>query len=425
MEQPDFQSFLAKEVVPVHFCKLEHVKDVFQLCIFIHAGSFQEPEGKEGLAHFFEHIPFRGTHKFRNPLDIWKARELIFPINGMNAFTSREIICFHGKITKAKKIEAIDFLKELCFFPIIEEDSINEERKVIASEFARKYQTSFDYEITKKHWKSVYGNHPYARLISPLGNKQSLEMVNQEGLIKFMSNFFNLNNIEIAMIGDIGLVEAEEVVKLLFRDVNLPKGIITQFLAPIKSWPKPKFHKAVISHKDELGLKKPQRYSTQISAVAGYPKKNNWIESFSLAVFFRFILFCEARIKLSATYGIQSVFYDFCDHGLLEIGTHINPKKENTVISAIEKSLLSFAEENEEMKIFFNQLKERLINNWETEEPTIGSYFERTWNLLQGRGAIESMDNSFLMMKNLDFYKLSSFIRNDIIPNLSWMIVRP
>lgn len=410
--------------VPVYVCKLDHVKDVFQLCVFIHAGSLHEPEGKEGLAHFFEHVPFRGIPSFETTEEVWKARELFFPTGGMNAFTGREIICFHGRVIRARKNKAINFLRELSFLSLVEESSVNKERKVIKGEFNGKYQTTFDFEVEREQWENIYGDHPFARLLSPLGNPHSLKNVTRDDLLEFKKRFFNLSNIEVVAIGDIGQNEIQEVIGVLLRDVNISQGVRTKYLTPKKEWSMPSRQIEFISHQELVGLEKSQRFSTRISVMAGYPRVLNRVESVFLSSFFRFLLFTEIRLKLNATYHIDISFNDFCDHGLMDLDILIDSQKEKEVMEAIKKTFLFFSKGNKKIIELFDQIKEKGAVDWKAEEMKIDLIFRlMVHNLL--RRNIKQIGTLLDDFKSLDFDRLSVFIGQNIIPNMSWMIIRP
>lgn len=97
--------------------------------LLVGAGSRHEEIGKEGAAHYVEHLVFKGSNKRGNTQEI---SEFLDKIGGdYNAFTGKEYTGFHAHVAKKHTIKALDFISDLVGQPLMRESDFNLERGVI------------------------------------------------------------------------------------------------------------------------------------------------------------------------------------------------------------------------------------------------------------------------------------------------------
>lgn len=101
------------------------------LGVWVLTGSRHEPQDRNGVTHFFEHMLFKGTER-RGARDI--ALEIDSVGGVLNAFTSREYCCFHAKILSERLPLAIDLLADILLHSRFDRDEIEKERRVILQE---------------------------------------------------------------------------------------------------------------------------------------------------------------------------------------------------------------------------------------------------------------------------------------------------
>ena len=89
-------------------------------------GSRYEPVGKEGIAHFFEHLVFKGTQKYPTAKDL--ARTLDSVGAEFNAFTSKEYTGYYVKSAANNFDLALDVLSEMLFAPLLRQEDIDRKR---------------------------------------------------------------------------------------------------------------------------------------------------------------------------------------------------------------------------------------------------------------------------------------------------------
>src|SRR5690606_13713325 len=109
---------------------LPHVRSA-SLGVYLDTGSRDEQPGANGLAHFFEHMVFKGTPR-RGPLDIVRR----FEATGgqVNAWTSKEQTCFYGKVVDSESDGALDVLLDMVFNGKFDAEDIRKEKDVVIEE---------------------------------------------------------------------------------------------------------------------------------------------------------------------------------------------------------------------------------------------------------------------------------------------------
>jgi predicted Zn-dependent peptidase len=127
-------SGVQKEVLPnglvVLTDPMDHVRSV-SVGIWLRQGSRREPQDLNGISHFIEHMVFKGTHR-RSAEDI--ARE-VDSLGGMlDAFTTKEMVCFNTRVLDEHLPKAFDILSDMVLEPRFAEDDVAREQGVILEE---------------------------------------------------------------------------------------------------------------------------------------------------------------------------------------------------------------------------------------------------------------------------------------------------
>ncbi len=112
------------------------------LGIWVHSGSRFENPSVNGICHFIEHMVFKGTER-RSTIDI--AREIDAVGGALNAFTSKEMTCFHCRVLNENLEFAVDLLTDIFLNPSVPEDEIEREKQVICQEIHQLEDSPEDY----------------------------------------------------------------------------------------------------------------------------------------------------------------------------------------------------------------------------------------------------------------------------------------
>jgi predicted Zn-dependent peptidase len=145
------------------------------------AGARTERADENGMAHFLEHLVFKGGEKYPTYRDVNEAAESIGAV--LNAYTSHDLVAFHITARAQRGLEAADLLTDFVARPRIDAAELDRERGVVVQEIAR----SEDQPATlAEHLidEAVFGDHPLGRPV--LGPAEHLrETFTREGILAF------------------------------------------------------------------------------------------------------------------------------------------------------------------------------------------------------------------------------------------------
>ncbi len=184
--------------------------------VWVNAGSIVEPDEWSGMAHFLEHMIFKGTSKIA-PGEFDQAIE---NRGGMtNAATSYDYAHFY--ITTASKdfAETLPYLGELLLNAAIPNDEFEREREVVLEEISQTYD-NLDSIAFQALSELVYQRHPYGRPI--LGTEESLMPRSADDMRAFHRSHYQPENMTIVITGDIDLAEAKHQVDQAFHSFPDP-----------------------------------------------------------------------------------------------------------------------------------------------------------------------------------------------------------
>ncbi len=203
---------------------MNHVRSV-SIGVWIRNGSRREACEQNGLAHFMEHMVFKGTER-RSAESI--AREMD-SIGGMlDAFTSKEQICFNAKVLDDHLPIAFDIISDLCLRPKFDSEDVDKERQVVLEEIKMDLDNpeSLLHEIfTKGFWPE----HPLGRPI--LGTPDTVKQFSREALQARFKEWFAPDHLLVTAAGN---VPHEKVLDLVQREFGhlAPSGALERQASP-------------------------------------------------------------------------------------------------------------------------------------------------------------------------------------------------
>ena len=165
--------------------------------IWINAGSRNEKKKENGIAHFLEHMAFKGTEK-RSALQI--AEEIENVGGFINAYTSREITCYYAKVLKDHLPLAVDILSDIISNSIFNEKEIEIEKGVIIQEIGQMKDTPDDviFELLQRE---AYADTRLGRSI--LGSEENIKSFKRKNFTDFIENNYFSDKIVICAAGNL------------------------------------------------------------------------------------------------------------------------------------------------------------------------------------------------------------------------------
>ena len=167
--------------------------------VLFDAGSCNDPIGKEGLAHFCEHILFKSTKKFKDETEVGLFIESIG--GQMNAFTGVDLLGITADIgSKEDFPKVVDFIHELTRNSLFEEEKINVERGTIIGEIAD-YESNPAFYIHDLTQQLLFQGSYAERSIA--GSKETVEGITREDLYNYYSQRISKSNMYTIVAGGI------------------------------------------------------------------------------------------------------------------------------------------------------------------------------------------------------------------------------
>src|SRR5947209_9723319 len=169
---------------------MTHVRSV-SVGIWVGSGSRRENAEQNGISHFIEHMLFKGTTS-RSAEDI--ARSVDALGGNLDAFTSKELVCFNTKVLDQHLSVAFDVLADLVLHPLFREEDIEKEKGVILEEIKMEADSpdSLVHEIfSANFWKE----HPLGKPI--LGTPQSVKRFDQAMIRSYYSAVYSPSNLVV------------------------------------------------------------------------------------------------------------------------------------------------------------------------------------------------------------------------------------
>ena len=163
----------------------------------VDAGSRDESPDEEGLAHFCEHLTFKGTERRRS----WHVLNCLERVGGdLNAFTNKEDTVFHAAILREHLPRAVDLLTDIVLHSTYPQAEIDREVSVIADEI-ESYNDTPSELIYDEFDSLLFGSHPLGHNI--LGTADRLRQMTTADARRFTSRYYRPSNMVFFSSGDI------------------------------------------------------------------------------------------------------------------------------------------------------------------------------------------------------------------------------
>jgi predicted Zn-dependent peptidase len=176
---PHITSSTAPNGLPIHRVALEGTRATTILVAFDAGARTERPE-ENGMAHFLEHLVFKGGEIYD---DYRKVNETAERMGGsLNAYTSHDLVAFHITVRAEAAMEAIDLLTDFVGRPKIDAAELDRERGVVIQEIQR-YKDQPSMVAEEVIDKAAFGDHPLGRTV--LGPEDHLRNFTREGIVAF------------------------------------------------------------------------------------------------------------------------------------------------------------------------------------------------------------------------------------------------
>lgn len=298
--------------------------------LVIRSGARYETAANNGIAHFLEHMVFKGTKSFANSKAI---AESIEGIGGyFNAWTSNDHTAYWNTVPASQWRRGIQVAAELAFTPKLRREDLERERGVIIEEIRRMYDDPTNL-VDDLFGEVLFAQHQLGQ--SVIGREPTIEKMTIEQFRAYHAAHYAPSQAYFVCVGNLtglNVVEAiaEELGELKAQNQSQIKpftGTSKQgLLVHQKDTDQTHFMLGVAS--DELGLTRPERFvAVVLNAVLGRGMSSR--------------LFLNIRERKGLAYDIHSSFHPFEDAGLLAVSGGVNTAKINQTLDALEEEFAS------------------------------------------------------------------------------------
>jgi len=288
--------------------------------VWVAAGGRYENTQNKGVAHFLEHIAFKGSAQYSCD----EIKQLVEGVGGnLNAFTAEEETCYYAKVPASHLKQTFDILADISFFPKITPKDLEKERAVILEEI-KMYHDLPQYYVGELLEELLWPDHPLGQSLA--GTSKSVGEMSVGHLRDFKNTHYVPANTVISACGS---MKHEELVKLVSAKLGRLTGSCTASYIPARrAQEKPAVH---LYHKQ----------TEQMHLALGYlAYETNHKDYYVLALLSIILggnmssrLFNEVREKRGLAYSVSSGIKSLNDTGVFMVRAGVDNSK---IVSALD-----------------------------------------------------------------------------------------
>jgi len=239
--------------------------------IWYKVGSADETPGKSGLAHFLEHLMFKGTDA--HPAG--EFSQLVSRIGGNeNAFTSYDYTAYYQRVSRDQLATMLAFEADRMTGLVLKDENVLPERDVVLEEYNMRVGNSPDARLTEQIMAALYLNHPYGRPV--IGWHQEIEKLNREDALEFYKRFYAPNNATLILAGDVSVEDVRPMVEAAYGKIPPQPSIPPRRIRPQE--PTPAGPRTVTLADPRVEQPSVRRYYLVTSAVTAAPEQSAALE---------------------------------------------------------------------------------------------------------------------------------------------------
>jgi predicted Zn-dependent peptidase len=301
--------------LPLYRISVEGTRSVTILVAF-DAGARTEGEDENGMAHFLEHLVFKGGEKYPTYRDVNEAAERIGAV--LNAYTSHDLVAFHITARANKALEAADLLTDFVGRPKIDGDELNRERGVVVQEIARANDQP---AVMAEHLidEAAFGDHPLGRPV--LGPAEHIrDEFTREGIVAFRERRWAPDRGGAFLVGNLDDLPEDEVEELFTRFPRRPDP------APYEPAP-PETPRILVRERESSQSHLRMSYRPSIEIADAKQRAALAIYSTLLGGSMGSRLFDEIREQRGLAYSVHSIAHAYSDVPVLQLSAGLESSK--------------------------------------------------------------------------------------------------
>lgn len=375
-------------------------------------GSRDEDEDEVGLAHFWEHMAFKGT----------KRRKAFHIINGLesvggelNAYTTKEKIYFHATVMSKHFQKAFDLLTDITFYSTFPDKEIEVEKGVILEEMAMYLDMPED-AIADEFDEVVFANHPMGNNI--LGTQEMVRKFKKTDFQKFLNKNLDTENLVFSVVGNVSFKEVEKYTKKFLEAI--PKSKRSHHRKPLNDLtPKEVIHKKpVIQSHVMIGGRaynltddKRLYFFMLMNLLAGHGMGSR--------------LNMALREKRGYVYAVDGSYNAYTDGGMYGLYFSTEQRHYHRALKVVKREL-KLLREKHLGKVQLQSLKDQMVGQLAIAEENNSQLMQVMGKSMLDFGYIESLNSLFSKINAVDASQLAD-VANEVFQEelLSYLIYLP
>ncbi len=289
------------------------------ILVLTETGSKYETPKTNGLAHFLEHMLFKGTPTRPKSIDISHELESIGA--QYNAFTSQEYTGYYAKVSSRHFEKALDIISDMYTHPLLEESEIQKEKGVISEEI-RMYQDMPHRHVQDMIMELLYGDTPAGWNIA--GKVETVKSFTRQDFINYRKEHYTTGTTIVVVSGNYGDIDIES----RFKDV--PVGQKSNKVPVTDEQSEPQ---VLIENKETdqthlvIGIRglSVQSPRTPVARILAHVLGGGMSSR----------LFERLRTKMGVGYYVHASHDAYTDHGVFSISTGVDKARVDEVVTAI------------------------------------------------------------------------------------------
>lgn len=287
----------------------DHRTPVVTQMIWYKVGSADETPGKSGLAHFLEHLMFKGTAK--HPAG--EFSQTVLKVGGNeNAFTSTDYTGYFQRVPRDQLARMMAFEADRMTGLVLKDENVLPERDVVLEEYNMRVANNPDARLSEQIMAALYLNHPYGRPV--IGWHHEIEKLNREDALAFYRRFYAPNNATLIIAGDVDAADVRKLAEQTYGPIPAQPSIAPHRIRPQE--PVPAAPRSVTLADPRVEQPILKRYYLVPSAMTASPEQTAALEvlaqllgSGSNSYLYR-ALVVDQSLAVSANAGYQGTAVD-------------------------------------------------------------------------------------------------------------------
>ena len=337
------------------------------LGVWIQAGSVFETDDERGLAHLLEHLVFKGTQRH----GMKRIASLMDNLGGqMNAFTERELVCYHVKVLPDHVGKALGLLCDFIARPSLNASDLEIERGVVLEEI-HSVEDAPEELVEDLFTETIWENSDWGRPI--LGTEESVTKLQSDDLRRYLQSHYTPDKILISATGDVNHNQIVKLSQKLLRDLPQQDESSTRLRAQTPQSP------LIKSHRNQLARETEQVHLCIGTRSCGYEDERRYVAGLLDSVLtggYSSRLFQEIREKRGLCYSIGPMSAAYRQAAFWAVETSVAPPMAKKTVEIIGRELRK-VKENGVTKSELKRAQEMARINLLLAEESSGSRMNR------------------------------------------------